>query len=399
MFYHPYCSYPRISAIGNSLTSSSISISTPPTYASQHRQVNCFAAGDIRVNEQIGLAAMHTIWLREHNRLAGALRRWNPHWTGETLYQEARKLVGAQMQHITYTHWLPHVLGADGMRQLGAYAGYRDDINPGISNVFATAALRFGHTLIQPLLHRLNATFGVIAQGHLPLHKAFFAPWRLVHEGGVDPLLRGMFTVPAKLKRPDENLNEELTEKLFLTSHAVALDLAAINVQRSRDHALPSYMEYRRACNMSVTETFEGLSGEIGSATVREKLRELYGHPGNIDVFVGGVLEDVTPDGARVGPLFRCLLVEQFRRIRDGDRLWYERDGVFGAEQLREIRRGATLAAVLCQNGDNITEVTEDVFRLPGEQVSLGWGGGRQQTTVSVPDSLKPTSESRRIDE
>lgn len=332
----------------------------------EESNVNCFVAGDIRVNEQIGLAAMHTVWLREHNRLADQLKLLNRHWDGETVYQEARKIVGAQMQHITYRHWLPNVLGARGMQLLGEYGGYDATVNAAISNEFATAALRFGHTLINPLLHRLNETFEPIAQGHLPLHKAFFAPWRLVHEGGVDPLLRGMYSVPAKLKLPTENLNQELTEKLFLTSHAVALDLAAINIQRARDHGIPGYNEYRRACNLTVAETFDDLSAEISSADVRDKLRRLYGHPGNIDLFVGGILEDQI-EGARVGPLFRCLLIEQFRRLRDGDRLWYENTAVFRPEQLQQIR-ASSLGAVLCNNGDNITRITDDVFHLPGVQ-------------------------------
>lgn len=328
--------------------------------------VNCFVAGDIRVNEQIGLTAMHTLWLREHNRIAGELKELNPHWDGETVYQEARKIVGAQMQHITYKQWLPNVLGPRGMELLGEYKGYDPTINPSISNEFATAALRFGHTLINPILHRLNETFEPITQGHLPLHKAFFAPWRLVYEGGVDPLLRGMYSVPAKLKLPTENLNTELTEKLFLTAHAVALDLAAINIQRSRDHGIPGYNEYRKTCNLTVAETFDDLKSEISSDVVRAKLKELYGHPGNIDIFVGGILEDQI-EGARIGPLFRCILIEQFRRLRDGDRHWYENPSTFKPEQFSQIKL-ASLGRVLCDNGDNITKITDNVFHLPSVQ-------------------------------
>ena len=60
--------------------------------------IGCFLAGDVRANEQLGLLALHTVWLREHNRVAGALRRLNPHWDGDRLFHEARKVVGAQMQ-------------------------------------------------------------------------------------------------------------------------------------------------------------------------------------------------------------------------------------------------------------------------------------------------------------
>ncbi|XP_055915269.1 peroxidasin [Eupeodes corollae] len=328
--------------------------------------MNCFVAGDIRANEQVGLLAMHTIWMREHNRIAIKLKEINPHWDGDTLYQEARKIVGAQMQHITYKHWLPLVVGPSGMEKLGEYKGYNPSINPSIANEFATAAFRFGHTLINPILHRLNETYQPIPQGHLPLHKAFFAPWRIAYEGGVDPLMRGFFTIPAKLKKPDQNLNTELTEKLFLTQHAVALDLAAMNIQRAREHGIPGYNEYRKFCNMTAAMTFEDLSGEISSAEVRTKLKDLYGHPDNIDIFVGGILEDPV-EGGKIGPLFQCIIVDQFRRLRDGDRLYYENPSVFLPEQLQQIKQ-ANLARALCDNGDNINEITENVFILPKEQ-------------------------------
>ncbi len=68
-----------------------------------------------------------------------------------------------------------------------------------IANVFATAALRMGHGLIQPVLHRLNASWQPIAEGPLLLQDAFFAPWRLMDEGGLDPILRGLFATPAKV--------------------------------------------------------------------------------------------------------------------------------------------------------------------------------------------------------
>lgn len=54
---------------------------------------------------------MHTLWLREHNRIATKFLEINPQWDGETIYQETRKLIGAMLQVITYEHWLPKVLG------------------------------------------------------------------------------------------------------------------------------------------------------------------------------------------------------------------------------------------------------------------------------------------------
>lgn len=119
-------------------------------------------------------------------------------------------------------------------------------------------------------------------QGELPLGKAFFAPWRIVDEGGVDALMRGMIATPAKKKMPQENLNMELTERLFTSFHAVSLDLASMNIQRSRDHGIPFYNEYRKYCNLTEAETFDDLSKEITDPEVRDKLQQLYGHPGRL---------------------------------------------------------------------------------------------------------------------
>ncbi|XP_037077762.1 peroxidasin homolog [Pollicipes pollicipes] len=328
--------------------------------------IGCFMAGDVRANEQLGLSAMHTVWLREHNRVADELARLSPHWHGEELYQEARRVVGAQIQHITYRHWLPLVLGPDGMRQLGDYAGYDPTVEPTISNAFATAAFRFGHGLVGPVLHRLNETFQPIPQGNLPLHRAFFAPWRLVQEGGVDPILRGLFASPAKVHTPDQLLNAELTEKLFSLHHQVSLDLAAINMQRGRDHGLPGYNAWRRHCGLRAAASFADFAREIRSARARDELRQLYGHPDNVDLWIGGMLEEHAP-GAKMGPTFVCLLADQFRRLRDGDRFWYEAAGVFTPGQLAQLKQ-TNLARILCDNGDALHQVARDVFRVPERQ-------------------------------
>jgi hypothetical protein len=63
----------------------------------------CFIGGDFRVNEHHGLLSMHTIWMREHNRVAKELKKFNSRWNDEKLYQEARRIVIAEYQHIIYT--------------------------------------------------------------------------------------------------------------------------------------------------------------------------------------------------------------------------------------------------------------------------------------------------------
>lgn len=156
---------------------------------SRENPINCFLAGDIRANEQVrgiwrnlshqlsrsllqlGLMSMHTIFLREHNRIASKLLDVNENWDGETIFQETRKIIGAMLQHVTYNDWLPKILGrATYDTIIGEYKGYNPDINPTIANEFATAALRFAHTLINPHLFRFDKDFKEIKEGHIPLH-------------------------------------------------------------------------------------------------------------------------------------------------------------------------------------------------------------------------------------
>ena len=241
------------------------------------RNDTCFLAGDKRSSEMIGLSVMHTLWFREHNRIASRLAEINPHWDDETIFQEARKIVIAQVQQITYKEWLPKIIGITGMKKLGPYKGYDPTVNAGILNSFATAIFRFGHTLINPQVMRLDKNFTEIPQGHLALHQAFFAPFRIIEEGGIDPSLRGLFFDGAKKPDPKNILNKEVTERLFELAFDIAMDLAALNIQRSRDHGLASYVQIREFCGLKKATSFNDLRGEISKRKVLKTLKELYG--------------------------------------------------------------------------------------------------------------------------
>lgn len=168
------------------------------------------------MDENIALTSIHTLFVREHNRLARELKRINPRWDSETLYEETRKIMGAYtqvaknavtiskaaavpssafslkikplppLQVFVFRDYLPHIVGDEAMRrQLGRYPGYDQNVDPSIANVFATAAYRFAHLAIQPVLSRLDANNREHPQfPSVPLFKAFFTPWRIVFEGG-----------------------------------------------------------------------------------------------------------------------------------------------------------------------------------------------------------------------
>ncbi|XP_056259507.1 eosinophil peroxidase isoform X1 [Seriola aureovittata] len=327
------------------------------------REVPCFIAGDVRVDENIALTSIHTLFMREHNRLARALKRLNPHWDSETLYQEARKIMGAYTQRFVFRDYLPHIVGDEAMRrQLGRYPGYNPNVDPSISNVFATAAYRFAHLAIQPALSRLDANYREHPQfPSVPLFKAFFTPWRVVFEGGIDPLLRGLVGRPAKLNTQDHMMVDALRERLFQFVQHLALDLAALNMQRGRDHGLPGYNAWRRFCGLSQPRNQQELGRVLNNTNLARRLLQLYGTPDNIDVWLGGVAEPFVR-GGRVGPLFACLIANQFQKIRQGDRLWYENPGVFTPRQ-RSALSSVRLSKIICDN-TGITSVPLDAFSV-----------------------------------
>lgn len=115
----------------------------------------CFFTGDGRANQIISLTAVHTVFAREHNRIAAELAHYNPHWQDEKLFYETRAIVTAKLQHIVYTEWLPHVVGTETMErfalsisQHGYSYDWDNDVNACVTSEFTTAAFRFGHSTV-----------------------------------------------------------------------------------------------------------------------------------------------------------------------------------------------------------------------------------------------------------
>ncbi|XP_007956197.1 eosinophil peroxidase [Orycteropus afer afer] len=333
----------------------------PCLLTNRSAHIPCFLAGDSRSSETPKLAAMHTLFMREHNRLATELERLNPRWSGDKLYNEARKIVGAMVQIITYRDFLPLVLGkARARRTLGPYWGYCSNVDPRVANVF-TLAFRFGHTMLQPFLFRLDSQYRASApNSHIPLSSAFFASWRVVYEGGIDPLLRGLMATPAKLNRQDSMMVDELRDRLFRQVKRIGLDLAALNMQRSRDHGLPGYNAWRRFCGLSQPRNLAQLSRVLKNYHLARQFLKLYGTPDNIDIWIGAIAEPLLP-GARVGPLLACIFEKQFRKVRDGDRFWWQKRGVFTKRQRRALKR-VSLSRIVCDN-TGITTVSRNIFK------------------------------------
>ncbi len=339
----------------------SLPVDTDDIVACPNRE-DCFLAGDVRVNEQISLSIMHTVWLREHNRIARELGRINPRWGDERIFQEARKIVGAEIAKITYEDYLPKVLGPRVFNLvIGSYRGYNPRVNPGVPNSFATAAYRYGHSLIRPQFLRLGSNFRSLAQGPLNLVEAFFRPDQFRLSLGTDPILRGLVSVNSR--RVDEFMNRVLTTQLFQTSSSPGMDLASLNIQRGRDHGLPPYPAWRNFCRRVF-----GIRSKFENGITRLRFLKLYGSLDTLDLWVGGLAEERLP-GSLVGATFSCIFGITFANVRNGDRFYYENPGVFTPRQLAEIR-DATLSRVICDNSDNIDSIQPDAFLSNQSRVS-----------------------------
>uniref|UniRef100_A0A0P5JUL6 Chorion peroxidase n=1 Tax=Daphnia magna TaxID=35525 RepID=A0A0P5JUL6_9CRUS len=330
------------------------------------RQRFCFRAGDGRVNEQPQLAVIHTLWVREHNRVADALQQLNPSWSDERVFQESRRIIGAEIQQITYNEFLPIFLGEDYMsrfqlKPLPANSGeptnlYDQNINPTVTNEFATAAFRVGHSLVQGIIEGFTA-FGSQTQSLL-LHQHQSKPFELYEDTGVDTLVRGLLMQPAQ--KMDRAFTDELKNRLFQGKQSFGMDLIALNLQRGRDHGLPPYNDYRELCGRPRANQWQDLLDVIDQRVVQEMSR-IYNSIDDVDLFIGGVSERQV-EGALLGPTFLCLIGDQFARLRRGDRLFYEEATAQFTQQQLATLRSIGLARILCDNGDDIKSIQSSAF-------------------------------------
>ena len=309
-----------------------------------------FVAGDVRVNEQIGLTAMHTLFVREHNRLAEEIAEKRPNFSGERIYQEARKIVGAQMQVITYREFLPALLGP---RPLPRYRGYKKNVDPSIVNVFSTAAFRFGHSALSSTLLRIDSDGNEISEGNISLSDAFFTPETVIDEGGIEPILRGL--VNQLHQKIDSMIIDDVRNFLFGPPGAGGFDLASLNIKRGRDHGLPSYNETRVQLGLDPAISFADVNPDLD---VQNRLASIYDTVDDIDLWVGGLSEPAV-NGGHVGELFSEIISIQFQVLRDGDRFWWQRN--LKGKERRELRR-TTLADIIRRNTDINDEIPDNVF-------------------------------------
>ncbi|OQV18842.1 Peroxidase [Hypsibius exemplaris] len=333
----------------------------------------CFKGGDQRTNVQPGLTMMHTIWMRNHNRLAEILLAVNPHWNDEQVFQEARRLSIAQLQHIVYNEYIPNFLGSLVMDSFGLsllkngrYAGYNITAHPAITSEFAVAGFRL-HSTIPPVIALRNMDNS--KAGSKLLRNAWFQPFDLYQGEYFVQCTAGM--AAGALDKMDHHFTDETRNHLFQTFPSqIGLDLPAIDIQRGRDHGLQPWVKYRELCQLRVPKSFEELKVmDVMPSIVVDRMASIYSSVEDVDLFVAGTAERHVA-GGMVGPTFACIIGEQFFKLKSGDRFWYENDlpipSAFTQRQIDEIRK-TSFAQLLCTNVDALEKIQTRVFHAANE--------------------------------
>ncbi|WP_145076224.1 peroxidase family protein [Aureliella helgolandensis] len=309
-------------------------------------------AGDIRASENVALTSLQTLFVREHNRLADAISAGDTSLTDEEIYQQARAIVIAEIQAITYNEFLPALLGKDA---LSSYDGYDASVNPTIANEFSTAAFRFGHSTLNDDVEFFDNDGRPVGE-EIPLTEAFLNP-QLLEETGIDSILK--YDASTLAQEIDLEVVDSLRNALFGPPGSGGLDLVALNIQRGRDHGLADYNATREAYGLEAFDSFDDITSDV---ELQQNLESLYGDVNNIDLWVGLLAEDHVRN-ASVGELAQTIIADQFERLRDGDRFWYETS--FQGSALRQLQQ--TSLSDIIERNTEVEGLQDNVFFMIAE--------------------------------
>ncbi len=316
-----------------------------------------FLAGDIRVNENVNLIALHTIFAREHNRVAAEVATAYPPFNDEQIYQLARHIVTAEMQAVVYHEFIPALTGS----KLPRYRGYRRNVQGVVSNEFSTAAFRVGHTLLNTTVTSIGPDGSTNSRA---LRDAFFKPQAFLDDT-LEGLFRGMMRGFAS--EVDNGITGEVRNFLIDEPKSEEqLDLPALNIQRGRDHGLPVCNRVRRRFGLAPFTSFQQMSS---NSEVVARLQTAYASVDDVDTWVCGISEDHAP-GSSLGVLFNRIVRSEFTRLRDGDRFYFENPRYFTPDQIRRIATIRTLVGRSNQLGNIMKLIITRNSEIPASEIN-----------------------------
>lgn len=410
-----------------------------------------FIAGDGRVNENIGLTAVHHVFHAEHNRLVqhtkdtvlasndlAFINEWlevdlaalpTPAqiatlvWDGERLFQAAKFGTEMQYQHLVFEEFARKI--QPNINVFLVPDGFDTTIDPSIVAEFAHVVYRFGHSMLTESIDRFDPSFN---EDHIGLIEGFLNP--LAFDGGdtgvahsiTDDIAAGAI-VRGMTRQVGNEIDEFVTTALRNNLLGLPLDLATINLARGRDTGVPSLNEARRtfyeATNedslLKPYESWVDFAGHLkheasiinfiaaygthelitGADTLQEKrdaaltiitgvstggvvvptdrldfLNATGAYAGgslggleNVDLWIGGLAEQIMPFGGMLGSTFNFVFEVQMEKLQNGDRFYYLQR-LDGLHLFGEMENNS-FAAMIMRNTD-ATHLPSDVFSTPG---------------------------------
>jgi peroxidase len=383
----------------NGELSGAIDLNAPEMANDSDHHVKTFVAGDDRAAENPVLTSLHTLFVREHNRICDSLVRLGMR-NDEQMYQIARKIVGAEIEAITYQEFLP-ALGII----LQPYSGYKDNVRPDIMNSFATASYRLGHTMVSDDVLLVNNNCEEVGPGEMDLVDVFWNP-QLTVTYGIDIFIKGASSHDQY--ETDTRINDVLRNFLFVSASSpvrFGIDLGSLNIQRGRDHGLPDYNTARLFYTGTQARRFSDITSVDSLA---DSLQVLYRSVNNVDLWIGVLAEDHLP-GKSVGRTLNAMLKSQFEKLRDGDFYFYLNDPYLPnsiRDQIKRtkfsdiIRRNTRLSNIAlnafrtdsCDEEEEITTQAIATEVVPKTAFKIYPNPVRDQLTIDMTGFEKPTS-------
>ncbi|MEA5536545.1 peroxidase family protein [Crocosphaera sp. XPORK-15E] len=388
-----------------------------------------FIAGDARVNEQIGLTAVHNLFVREHNRIAtdllGRLEGGETalvqafedfetaalvadptataaQITDEWVYQNARFVVSAEIQAITYQEFLPFMVGPQftavngllgGGFGIETYTGYDDTVDPSVSHEFANAAYRVGHTLLNNQLLRAdeNGITSTPLGNPDDITQAAFFNIADVEDNGVDSLYSGLTLQQAQ---DIDNFVVDGVREFLFPAGTGGFDLPAVNIQRGREVGIPGYVEVYNALGLdSVFGDLNSFSDLVSSglftAEVVDKIDDVYTDVSQIDLWLGGISENAI-NGGLLGPTFNLIVSDQFERTRNGDRFFFLDQTQSDYLQILDPNfQNVSLSEVIRANTADDFFIADNAFEVPYDNRITGTGASELLVGTSANDLIE----------
>ncbi|MEU4242043.1 peroxidase family protein [Actinoplanes sp. NPDC026619] len=337
-----------------------------------------FIAGDGRVNENLGLTAVHQVFHAEHNRLTGDIERvltedgtaladWQSFdgtWNGERIFQAARFVNEMEYQHLVFEEFARKIQPS--INAFQPFAFPQTDLNPAIYAEFAHAVYRFGHSMLTETIARTREDG---TDDSVSLLDGFLNPVAYTDGGTLGPEDAAAEVIRGMSGQVGNELDEFMTDTLRNNLLGLPMDLAAVNIARGRSEGVPRLNPFRRTLYAKTGDTrlkpytswidfgehlkhpeslvnfvaAYGTYPTIAAATTvagkREAARVLIEDAPSgaaeflnatsgsgledVDLWIGGLAEVTDPFGGLLGSTFGYVFENQLTRLQDGDRLYY----------------------------------------------------------------------------